>query len=382
MQAACARRHVDNPFMNMNETLARTPLYDWHASHGGRMVDFAGWAMPVQYDSITAEHQATRTAAGLFDISHMGRLKFDGDGAAAFLDRLVTRRVADLKPGRIRYGLVANEAGGILDDVLVYHLRDAADRSYFLVVVNASNRDKILRWLAPRLASEQDVHLTDVTRDWAMIAVQGPRALELAQPLVEAELASMKYYTGCETRIAGHGGIVSRTGYTGEDGCELIVGSQAAPGIWQQLIDAGATPAGLGCRDTLRLEAAMPLYGHELTENINPFQAGLAFAVDLEGREFTGRPALATFAADRQLPHRVGIELPGKRVPREGYPVLIQGRRCGEITSGTFSPTLEKPIAMAYVEPAAAAPGTEVAVDIRGRQEPGRVVALPFYKRA
>lgn len=368
--------------MNMHETLARTPLYDWHASHGGRMVDFAGWAMPVQYDSITAEHLATRTAAGLFDISHMGRLRFDGADAPAFLDRLVTRRVADLKPGRIRYGLVANEAGGILDDVLVYHLRDAADRSYFLVVVNASNRDKILRWLAPRLAAEQDVHLTDVTRDWAMIAVQGPRALELAQPLVDAELASMKYYTGCETRIAGHGGIVSRTGYTGEDGCELIVGSQAAPGVWQQLVAAGATPAGLGCRDTLRLEAAMPLYGHELTENINPFQAGLAFAVDLEGREFTGREALATFAADRNLPHRVGVELAGKRVPREGYPVLFQGRRCGEITSGTFSPTLEKPIAMAYVEPAAAAPGTELAVDIRGRQEPGRVVALPFYKRA
>ncbi|HVW36126.1 MAG TPA: glycine cleavage T C-terminal barrel domain-containing protein, partial [Pirellulales bacterium] len=224
--------------------------------------------------------------------------------------------------------------------------------------------------------------LTDVTRDWAMIAVQGPRALELAQPLVEAELASMKYYTGCETRIAGHGGIVSRTGYTGEDGCELIVGSQAAPGVWQQLIDAGATPAGLGCRDTLRLEAAMPLYGHELTEYINPFQAGLAFAVDLEGREFTGREALAAIVGNPKLPHRVGIELAGKRVPREGYPVLFQGRRTGEITSGTFSPTLEKPIAMAYVEPAAAAPGTEVAVDIRGRQEPGRVVALPFYKRA
>ena len=365
----------------MNETLARTPLYDWHASHGGRMVDFAGWCMPVQYASITAEHQATRTAAGLFDISHMGRLRFDGDDAPAFLDRLVTRRVADLKPGRIRYALVTNEAGGILDDVLVYHLRDAAERSYFLVVVNASNREKILRWLAPRLAAERDVHLTDVTRDWAMIAVQGPRALSLVQPLVDVELAAMKYYTGREALIAGHGGIVSRTGYTGEDGCELIVGSQAAPGVWQRLIDAGATPAGLGCRDTLRLEAAMPLYGHELTENINPYQAGLAFAVDLEDREFTGQAALATFAADPKLPRRVGLELAGKRVPRENYPVLLQGRRVGEITSGTFSPTLEKPIAMAYVAPEAVAPGTELAVDVRGRAEPARVVPLPFYRR-
>ncbi|HUY90733.1 MAG TPA: glycine cleavage system aminomethyltransferase GcvT [Pirellulales bacterium] len=370
----------------MNETLARTPLYDWHASHGGRMVEFAGWAMPVQYDSITAEHLATRTAAGLFDISHMGRLRFDGAGAAAFLDRLVTRRIADLRPGRIRYGLVTNEAGGILDDVLVYHLQDAAENSYHLLVVNASNRPKILAWLEPRLAAAEHVRLTDVTRDWAMLAVQGPRALELAQELVDVELASLKYYTGCETRIAGHGiagygGIASRTGYTGEDGCELIVGSQAAPGVWQRLVDAGATPAGLGCRDTLRLEAAMPLYGHELSEQINPYQAGLAFAVDLEGREFTGREALAAIAGDPKLPRRIGLELAGKRVPREGYPVLFEGRRTGEITSGTFSPTLEKPIAMAYVEPAAAAPGTELAVDIRGRQEPARVVELPFYKR-
>ncbi len=345
------------------------------------MVDFAGWAMPVQYASIVAEHQATRTAAGLFDISHMGRLRFDGAEAASFLDRLTTRRISDLKPGRIRYSLVTNEAGGILDDVLVYHLHDAAGQSYFLLVVNASNRQKILDWLQPRLAAARDVHLTDVTRDWAMIAVQGPRALELAQPLVDAELAAMKYYTGREVAIDGHGGIVSRTGYTGEDGCELIVGAKAAPAVWEWLFAAGAVPAGLGCRDTLRLEAAMPLYGHELSEQINPYQAGLAFAVDLEGRDFTGREALAAIAGDLNQPRRIGLEMPGKRAPREGFAVLDQGKRVGQITSGTFSPTLGKPIGMAYVEPASAAVGRELAVDIRGRQEAARVVELPFYKR-
>ncbi|HEV7223394.1 MAG TPA: glycine cleavage system aminomethyltransferase GcvT [Pirellulales bacterium] len=365
----------------MTEMLARTPLHDWHASHGGRMVDFAGWSMPVQYSSIIAEHRATRAAAGLFDISHMGRLRFDGAEAADFLDRLVTRRTSDLKPGRIRYALVTNDAGGILDDVLVYHLRDAAERSYFLLVVNAGNRLKILDWLRPRLAEAVEVHLTDVTRDWAMLAVQGPRALEFAQPLIDVELDAMKYYAGREALVAGHGGIVSRTGYTGEDGCELIVGAQAAAGIWEKLAAAGATPAGLGCRDTLRLEAAMPLYGHELSEQINPYQAGLGFAVDLEGREFTGRDALAAIAPRADLPRRVGLELAGKRAPREGFPVLFQERTVGEVTSGSFSPTLDRPIAMAYVEPVASAPGTELAVDIRGREEPAHVVKLPFYER-
>ncbi len=357
-----------------------TPLHDWHVAQGGRIVDFAGWAMPVQYASIVDEHHATRTAAGVFDISHMGRLRFDGPGAGEFLDRLVTRRTSDMQTGQIRYGLVTNDAGGILDDVLVYRLQDAGGGTYWLLVVNASNRQKILSWLAPRLADRRDVLMTDVTLQWGMIAVQGPRALELAQPLVEADLAKFKYYTGAETRISGHGGIASRTGYTGEDGCELIVGNRAIVEVWQALVDAGATPCGLGCRDTLRLEAAMPLYGHELSESITPWQAGLAMAVNLEGRSFPGHDALA------KLQHeptriRVGIELDGKRVPREHFAVLRDGHPVGETTSGTFSPTLGKSIAMAYVDAACAAARTEVAIDIRGRAESGRVVPLPFYRR-
>jgi aminomethyltransferase len=366
----------------MTDNPARTPLYEWHAAHGGRLVDFAGWAMPVQYSSIVAEHQATRTACGLFDISHMGRLRFDGAGAERFLDSLVTRRVAGQQPGRIRYALVTNDQGGILDDVLVYHLRDQADQSYFVMVVNAGNRLKILDWLAPRLAAAPDVVCQDVTRHWAMLAVQGPRALDLAQPLVDdVELCSMKYYSGAETGIAGHGGVVSRTGYTGEDGCELMVGAAAVAGIWERLVDAGAVPAGLGCRDTLRLEAAMPLYGHELSEDIDPFQAGLEFAVDLEGRQFPGRDALVSRQSRADRPRRVGLHLAGKRVPRQGFAVTAGNGEVGQVTSGTFSPTLQTPIAMAYVEPAFAGPGTELAVDIRGQAEPARVVPLPFYRR-
>lgn len=360
----------------------KTPLYDWHVAHGGRMVDFAGWSMPVQYSSIVAEHQATRTNVGLFDVSHMGRLRFDGAGAREFLDGLVTRSTGDLQPGRIRYSLVTNDSGGILDDVLVYHLQDAAGGSYYLMVVNASNRQRILDWIRPRLDKARDVHLSDVTFDWAMIAVQGPRALPAAQRLVEAELHRLKYYQAAESLIAGHGGIVSRTGYTGEDGCELIVGSGAVAGVWEALIAAGGAAAGLGARDTLRLEAAMPLYGHELSEDINPFQAGLAFAVDLEGRTFPGRDALLQTKVDPRLPRRVGLAVDGKRPAREGNAILLDGRPVGRVTSGTVSPTLGRPIAMGYVEPEAAAAGTRLSVDVRGQALCARVVELPFYRRS
>jgi aminomethyltransferase len=361
--------------------LNRTPLYEWHAHHGGRMVDFAGWSMPVQYASIVAEHQATRAAAGVFDVSHMGRLRFDGPGAGDFLDHLVTRSMRDLKPGRVRYALVTNDTGGILDDVLVYHVRDAAEQSYHLLVVNASNRTKIIDWIEPRLAKSPGVQFSDVTRDWAMIAVQGPRALAVMQPLAEAELAGLKYYRACETLVAGHGGIVSRTGYTGEDGCELIVGAAAAAQVWELLVAAGGTAAGLGARDTLRLEAAMPLYGHELTDQINPFQAGLAFAVDIEGRAFPGRDALEMAKDDLRQPRRIGLELGGKRPARQGNAIFHEGRQVGEVTSGTVSPTLGRPIAMGYVEPDAATLGERLQVDVRGQILDAWVVDLPFYRR-
>jgi aminomethyltransferase len=364
---------------------ARTPLHGWHAAHGGRLVDFAGWEMPIQYSSIVAEHQATRAAAGLFDVSHMGRIRFDGPDAARLLDAILTRNVAKLRVGQVRYSLVTNDEGGILDDVLVSRLADAGGGEYHLLVVNASNRTKILDWLAARRPAGLDADWTDLTPQWAMIAVQGPAALRLVQPIVEADLAGMKYYTAVESRIGGHGGIVSRTGYTGEDGFELIVGSSAAERIWDALAAAGAEsgvlPAGLGARDTLRLEAAMPLYGHELGETIDPFQAGLGFAVDLEKGPFPGRDRLAKLKEDRARPVRIGLELEGKRIAREGATIAASGREVGQVTSGTFAPTLQRSIAMGYIAPEHAAPGTPVEVDIRGRAESARVVKLPFYVR-
>lgn len=369
----------------MNPSLAQTPLCEWHATHGGRMVDFAGWSMPVQYSSIVAEHLATRQAAGLFDISHMGRIRFDGPGAEAFLNRMLTRDIGGMAPSQVSYSLITNEAGGILDDVLVSHLQDAGGGSYYLLVVNAGNRTKIADWLDAHRADATDCEWSDLTTSWAMIALQGPVAQALLQPLVEANLSSMSYYHAVETRLARQGAIVSRTGYTGEDGFELIVGAAMAPALWNTLVEEGTSvgllPAGLGCRDTLRLEAGMPLYGHELNEEIDPWTAGLGFAVQLNKGDFPGRDALVRLKENQDQPKRVGLELAGKRVPREGYPLLAGDEPVGHVTSGTFSPTFEKPLAMGYVRPEFKRPGTELSVDIRGRREPARIVKLPFYRR-
>lgn len=370
----------------MATDLLKTPLHAWHAAHGARLVDFAGWHMPVQYGSIVEEHQATRRAASLFDVSHMGRILFEGPGAEAFLDRLLTRKVVGMGPGKIRYSLMCREDGGILDDVLIYHLHAHSGGLYYQLVVNASNRQKILAWLTAQKNSTDNVRFVDQTQATAMIAVQGPLALRVAEPLVGADLGGLAYYSGCETTICGHVGIASRTGYTGEDGCELIVPADAAVDVWERLFAAGKqiglAAAGLGARDTLRLEAAMPLYGHELSESINPLQAGLGFAVNLPGRRFVGRDAIAAKTNDPSQPVRIGLELSGRRVPREHYPVLSAGQSVGQITSGTFSPTLQKPIAMAYVRPSAALGDGNLAVDIRGTAEPARVVPLPFYRRS
>ncbi|MGC3968198.1 MAG: glycine cleavage system aminomethyltransferase GcvT [Pirellulales bacterium] len=375
-------------------SLARTPLYEWHRTHGGRLVDFAGWEMPVQYGSIAAEHTAVRKAAGLFDVSHMGRLRFthlagDGRMTAAFLDGVLTRRVTDMKPGQVRYSLVCNDQGGILDDVLVYCAPDDGGGFRYSLVVNASNREKIVTWLKSRLDDVPGVDMEDLTTVYSMIAVQGPKALEILQPLVDVPLDRQKYYTTTFGQfVFDHSRIdvaLSRTGYTGEDGYEIIAPNGDIVRIWETVLSAGAShgamACGLGARDTLRLEAAMPLYGHELSEQINPFEAGLGFAVNLEGREFIGREALMKAAAAKNLPQRVGLVLEGKRVPRETYKVLADDREIGHVTSGTFSPTLEKAIAMAYVDPAHAAVGKTLAVDVRGKPEPCTVVELPFYKR-
>ena len=380
----------------MESPLSRTPLYDWHVSHGGRMVDFAGWSMPVQYTSIIDEHRTIRSAVGIADISHMGRLRFEGPGAAVFLAELLTRRVADMELGQIRYSLVTNDQGGILDDVLVGRYHNSHGQPFFMLVVNASNRAKIVDWVHAHLPQEraerpgQEVIWADVSRLWAMFAIQGPRSVELLQPLIDVDLHSMRYYRGAQAGILHpaaqrQGGIISRTGYTGEDGFELSLGASIAPGVWEVLMELGrplgVVPAGLGARDTLRLEAGMPLYGHELSEQIDPFQAGLGFACHLVGYDFPGRDALRRIQNEPLRLVRIAFEMSSKRAARQGCPILVDGRPVGEVTSGTYSPTLGKPIGMGYVAPEFGQPGTDLQIDIRGRAEPARVVPLPFYSR-
>lgn len=365
----------------------KTPLHDWHVGHGARMAQFAGYQMPIQYSGIVAEHTATRHGVGVFDISHMGRLRFDGPRADQLLDRLLTRRVLDMEPGQVRYSLVCNEAGGILDDVLVSCLESPSGKIYFLLVVNASNKEKIVRWLDPHLAEYPDVEFHDVTESTAMIAVQGPKAVQVCGKLFAPNVLGLGYYRSKVTEQMSKPCVVSRTGYTGEDGFELIVRAEDAPRVWENLLlagrDLGISPVGLGARDTLRLEAGMPLYGHELDESIDPYQAGLGFACQCKDRDFIGRDVLAIKSKQSQVSKRVGIFLDGRRAAREQSECFdLQGNRIGTVTSGTFSPTLQKPISMAYLDTGASAIGSEIQVDIRGTSSKAWVCELPFYKRA
>jgi aminomethyltransferase len=356
----------------------RTPLYDWHVAHKARMVPFGGWDMPVQYAGVIAEHRAVRTAAGLFDVSHMGRLSFGGPQAIDLIQKVWTNNAATMKDGQVRYGLVCNEAGGILDDILVFRWPYG-----WATVVNASNRDKIVGWLNQHTGS-LDVQIQDQTLDTAMLALQGPKAVGMCTGMFEADPSQLKYYFATPTRYKGKGCVVSRTGYTGEDGLEIMVAKDQAVELADDLVNRGAVPCGLGARDTLRLEAAMPLYGHELNETINPIQAGLGWAVKVDKGAFLGHDALAHAIEEvGRMPERVGLELEGKRAAREGCQVL-QGEKSpmGMVTSGSYVPWLDKSIAMGYVAAPVAKPGTELAVDIRGSLTPAKVVRLPFYKRA
>lgn len=353
----------------------RTPLYQWHVDHKARMVPFGGWDMPVQYAGVVAEHKAVRSAAGLFDISHMARVSVGGPDALAFLESVFTNSVATMKSDQVRYGLVCNEAGGILDDVLVYRWPYG-----YSVVVNASNRPKILAWFETHRAGK-DVEIVDQTDRTAMIAVQGPKAVELVAGMFDNDVSKLKYYYATPTLYCRQPCVVSRTGYTGEDGFEVIVENELALSLWTEFVSRGAVPCGLGARDTLRLEAAMPLYGHELNEDTNPIQAGLGWAVKLDKGEFIGRAALAAAPATKHV--RVGLEIEGKRAAREGSPLLdADGEPAGTITSGSFCPWLDKSLAMAYVRPDVASVGTPLDADVRGSTLAATVVPLPFYKRA
>lgn len=366
----------------------RSPLLALHRSLGATMTDFAGWDMPLRYGSERDEHNAVRTKAGLFDLSHMGEITVTGPQAADLLDYALVGNIGGVAVGRARYTMICQEDGGILDDLIVYRLGDTE----YMVVANASNAQIVLDALTERSAGF-DAEVRDDRDAYALIAVQGPESPGILKSLTDADLDGLKYYAGLPGTVAGVPALIARTGYTGEDGFELFVEPQHAEKLWQALTDAGAPagliPCGLSCRDTLRLEAGMPLYGHELTTALTPFDAGLGRVVKFEktanGGRFIGREALEAAAerAGSNPPRKlVGLIAEGRRVPRAGYQVVVGGQVIGEVTSGAPSPTLGKPIAIAYVDAPHAAPGTEgVGVDIRGAHEPYEVVALPFYKR-
>lgn len=336
-----------------------SPLDAVHVAAGASFTDFAGWKMPVRYGSDLAEHETVRTAAGLFDLSHMAEFLVGGTHAAAFLDAALAGQASAIAVGRAKYSLLLAQDGGILDDLVVYRLGDQR----FWVVANAANHDVVAATLAER-KSDFDVTVDDETATCALIAVQGPASAGIVASL---ELPTdIRYYGIVEATYQGTPILVARTGYTGEDGFELYLEAAAAPGLWNALVAAGAVPCGLAARDTLRLEAGMPLYGHELTRTTRPVEAGL------------GRISSASTPGARVL---VGLTAEGKRAGRAGYPVLRDGEVVGEVTSGALSPTLGIPIAMAYVDPDASAIGTELALDVRGTAIPARVVPLPFYSR-
>ncbi|HYK34155.1 MAG TPA: glycine cleavage system aminomethyltransferase GcvT [Streptosporangiaceae bacterium] len=363
----------------------RTPLAQVHEGLGATMTDFAGWQMPLRYRSEIAEHNAVRTAAGLFDLSHMGELAVTGKDAAAALDYALVSEISAIRPGRAKYTMISDADGGVIDDLIVYRLADED----FLVVANAANAATVAAELTERAAGRAAV-VEDRTDEYALIAIQGPSSAGILATLTETDLPSLKYYASYQATVAGRDVLLARTGYTGEDGFEIFAAPDDAPALWAALTeagqDAGLVPAGLAARDSLRLEAGMPLYGNELSRQTTPYEAGLGRVVKLDkASDFVGKAALANVA--EKAPARVLAGLVGqtRRVPRHGYTVLWEGKPSGTVTSGAHSPTLGKPIAMAYLDADAAA-GADLtdgalAIDIRGSAEPAALIKLPFYRR-
>ncbi len=365
----------------MEPSLQHSPLEEVHRRLGARLIEFGGWLMPVQYTSILDEHRAVRQRAGLFDLSHMGELFVEGEAAGAALAYALVTDPRSLAVGRAQYSMICAPDGGVIDDLIVY--RVAAER--FLVVANAANAQVVSDVLAERLAGHKAI-LDDRSLATGLIAIQGPKAAEILAGLTDVDLDALRYYATEEGTVAGSSAFVARTGYTGEDGFEILVDTRRCEQLWLSLTEAGAgedlRPCGLGARDTLRLEAGMPLYGNELDRDTNPFEAGLGRVVKLDKEgDFVGRAALERIARDGPARRLVGLVVRGRGIARHGHPVFVGERRTGEVTSGTHSPTLGSPIAMAYVAPGDAAPGTIVGVEIREQLVEAEVVSLPFYRR-
>ena len=358
----------------------KTPLHEVHTALGATVTEFAGYLMPLRYGSEKAEHQAVRTSAGIFDLSHMGEIFLSGPEAGAALDHALIGNLSALAVGKARYTMICDADGGVLDDLIVYRLASET----FMVVANAANAAVVLKELVER-SEGKDVSVDDRSGSYALIAVQGPKAQGILEKLTDAPLADLKYYAILTAAVSGIDALIARTGYTGEDGFELFVSSGDAVRLWKILSETGGDdliPAGLSARDTLRLEAGMPLYGNELTTETTPYDAGLGRTVKLDKPgDFVGRAALAARAETPPGRTLIGLAMRGRRVPRHGYDVVTSdGTPCGIVTSGAPSPTLGMPIAMAYID-ADHAEDTDLAVDIRGTHEPVDKVALPFYRR-
>ncbi|HZI79479.1 MAG TPA: glycine cleavage system aminomethyltransferase GcvT [Vicinamibacterales bacterium] len=361
--------------------LKLTPLHARHVASGARMVPYAGWEMPVEYSGITAEHLAVRTRAGVFDVSHMGEIEIAGKDAVKAVQHLTCNDAGKLKMGQAQYSALLTPEGTFVDDVLVYRLGP----NHFMIVVNAANAARAADWITAQAKATGDAAVVDSSARYALIAIQGPAALDTVQPLTGADLASVRPYWFTYGEVSQARALISRTGYTGEDGFEIFVPPNMADRVWQSLLQAGhaagVVPCGLGARDTLRLEAAMRLYGNDIDDTTTPVEAGLSGIVGWNKPTFVGAERLRAQKASG--PERVlaGLEMLDRGIARHGYPVLKDGARVGTVTSGTQTPFLKKAIAMAYLPPSLATPGTRVDVDVRGRASAATVVPLPFYKR-
>jgi len=360
--------------------LRKTPLYEKHVFLGARMIEFAGWIMPLQYTGILQEHEAVRQQAGLFDVSHMGEVMIRGKGAAEFNQNLITNDITGKREYRVLYSPMCYPDGGTVDDLLVYKF----DAERYLLVVNAANIQKDVEWIVAH--KPDDVEVEDLSEGYAQLALQGPKSQEILQKIVDISLDSVKFFRFADgVNVAGVPALLSRTGYTGEDGFEIYVQADSALKVWEAIMEAGAEfhvmPAGLGARDTLRLEAALALYGHELSPDISPLEAGLDRFVKLDKADFIGREALIKQKEGGISRKLVGLEMIDKGVPRQGYEVQVEGKNAGYITSGSFSPTLKKNIALALIEVSHAVPGSRVDVVVRNKALKAEVVKIPFYEK-
>ena len=353
--------------------MKRTSLYSAHLKLGAKMVPFAGWEMPVFYKSIIAESKAVRNAAGIFDIGHMGALKVSGVAALPFLQRVLTNDASKLGVGSSQYSIILNNSGGVVDDIFVYRLPD-----HYLLIINASNTDKDIAWLNKN--NSDGAEISDLKDNMTLLALQGPKSQEILQTLCDIDLKTLGHHKIVSARISRLPSLISRTGYTGEDGFEFFFDKNNAEVIWKKLLGLGAVPCGLGARDVLRLEAGMPLYGHEYNEGITPLETGFSFAVKLDKGDFIGKGGLIMHKEAGFSKKLVGINVKGSSIPRQGHKIFKDGSVVGYITSGTLSPTLNIPIAMGYVRIECSEIGTGLDVEIRNNFVPAKVVKLPFYR--